>query len=184
MALSAISVPQFLQIIRQRLYPHPCPPWSREPARPVKLSGDCHRPLSRTVTRWRRAFIAACLPYLLLSVFVDFLHVHPAVGTGRAARPSRRCARRPTVPSSQSSRLPDNTCAVCQWLRMGTRLQPSVAVATALGIAPGGRPRRCRPSGPKVPFRILRRSAALPVRSSPNQDICSGGVALTRIARR
>lgn len=86
--------------------------------------------------RWRRAFIAACLPYLLLSVFVDFLHVHPAWGRAGLHVQVEGAPDVLTVPSSQSSRLPDYSCAVCQWLRMGTRLQPSLAVATALGMLP------------------------------------------------
>ncbi len=87
-------------------------------------------------SRWRRGFVAACLPYLLLSVFVDFLHVHPAWGRAGLHVQVAGAPSTLTVPASQSAQLPDYSCAVCQWLRMGTRLQASVTVATALGMLP------------------------------------------------
>ena len=86
--------------------------------------------------RWRRGFIAACLPYLLLSVFVDFLHVHPAWGRAGLHVQVAAASTTLTAPPPQSARLPDYSCAVCQWLRIGTRLQASVAVGPAIGLLP------------------------------------------------
>lgn len=75
--------------------------------------------------RWRRVFVAACLPYLLLAVCADFLHLHPAFGgTALQFATSER-----VVAPSHTSKLPDYSCAVCQWLRAGTGLQASATVA-------------------------------------------------------
>jgi len=74
--------------------------------------------------RWRRALVTACLPYLLLSVFVDFLHLHPLLG-GNV--PQISVAEHVGTQGPRNSRLPDSTCAVCQWMRAGTGLQTSVA---------------------------------------------------------
>ncbi len=69
-------------------------------------------------SRWRRAFVGACLPYLLLAMFVDFLHGH---------RPDAAPAPPPGVahvalPPAGPDATPDYACPVCAWLRMGPRL--------------------------------------------------------------
>jgi len=74
--------------------------------------------------RWRRTLVAACLPYLLLSVFVDFIHLHPLLS---GTVPQISVSQRVATPAPRNSRLPDSTCAVCQWMRAGTGLQASVA---------------------------------------------------------
>jgi hypothetical protein len=73
-------------------------------------------------TRRRRALVAAFLPYLLLCVFVDFVHLHRLINGPVAA--SSAPVR---VKSSDGAptRLPDTSCAICQWLRAGAGLEPA-----------------------------------------------------------
>jgi len=78
--------------------------------------------------------VAACLPYLLLSVFVDFVHLHPLLGgavTQLSAVPHVAACTPP------ASRTGDSPCAICQWLRAGTGLQPSIAISPAIGMLAG-----------------------------------------------
>lgn len=74
--------------------------------------------------RWRRTLVAACLPYLLLSVFVDFIHLHPLMG---ADAPGIAASARVAGPETRGPVLPDSPCAVCLWMQAGTGLQPSVS---------------------------------------------------------
>ncbi|HEY3884992.1 MAG TPA: hypothetical protein VGL62_07285 [Vicinamibacterales bacterium] len=73
-----------------------------------------------TRSRWRRSLAAACVPYLFLSMFVDFVHVHPlgASASGAAYQ---------TVVAARSSKTPEGPCAVCQWLRADTGLRTPIA---------------------------------------------------------
>jgi hypothetical protein len=85
-------------------------------------------------SRVRRAFVWGCVPYLLLAVFADFLHVHPlpvpdSVVAGVVHHISPTPARHPY-------RIPDTTCAICQWHRVGPRLQAAALVARATLQAP------------------------------------------------
>jgi len=73
-------------------------------------------------TRRRRALVAAFLPYLLLSLFVDFVHLH-RLFTGNMTLLSESQHVAAVTPGQQ--RLPDAPCAICQWLRAGTGLQTS-----------------------------------------------------------
>lgn len=79
--------------------------------------------------RWRRTFIAACLPYLLLSVSVQFLHVHRFDSGTAAVLGAGPASVSPAT--HRSARLPDTPCAICQWLRVGPRLQPRVSIDPA-----------------------------------------------------
>ena len=103
-ALSAISVPQFLQIMSGAILPQRRGPVARTgSAGKIKWGLLIGLYLVRS-SRWRRGFVAACLPYLLLSVFVDFLHVHPAWGRAGlhvqvAAAPSTLTVPRHSLPS-------------------------------------------------------------------------------------
>ena len=73
-------------------------------------------------TRRRRALVAAFLPYLLLSLFVDFVHLH-RLFTGNMALLSD--SQHVAAVTTGQQRLPDAPCAICQWLRAGTGLQTS-----------------------------------------------------------
>lgn len=76
----------------------------------------------------RRVFLAACLPYLLLSVSVEFIHldrvdrdVPPALHGVRAT------AAVPTL-HSEPVPAPEYACAACTWLRAQPRSHTSVVV--------------------------------------------------------
>ncbi len=72
----------------------------------------------------RRAFAAACIPYLLASIFVEFLHVDPQV---RAGVPTFVVGQA-SVGVSEPSR-PTDACPACLWLRIGVRLDSRVLSA-------------------------------------------------------
>lgn len=75
----------------------------------------------------RRLLISAFLPYLLLSVFVDFVHLHPLLqGTQISA------AKHVAACTGSATRTNDSPCAICQWLRAGTGLKASVAVGPSI----------------------------------------------------
>jgi hypothetical protein len=75
-------------------------------------------------SRWRRTLVAAFAPYLFLSMFVDFVHVHPLVGADGAQVSAREAAL-----SAHGTTTPDRSCPVCQWLRADTGLQTHTASA-------------------------------------------------------
>ena len=64
--------------------------------------------------------MAAFLPYLLLSLFVDFVHLHRLFTGSITAAPQHVTA---VMPGQE--RVPDTPCAICQWLRADTGLQTS-----------------------------------------------------------
>jgi hypothetical protein len=82
---------------------------------------------------WRRLFFAACLPYIVVSVLVESLHVSTAPrqepvafaqvaapdGTLRIAAPSGPCMH-----AAQA----DDGCPACSWLRLGRRLESGIAL--------------------------------------------------------
>ena len=84
-------------------------------------------------SRSRRAFVWSCVPYLLLSVFADFLHVHPLPSPGSAAVGIAQPAV--SVPAQPPHRIPDWSCAICQWQRVGPGPQ-AATVAFAIVSAP------------------------------------------------
>jgi hypothetical protein len=78
-------------------------------------------------SRWRRAFFAACLPYILVSVFVESLHTGPAAGTATLAAQasiiaSDAGALRVQAPGTEES------CPACNWLRLGRRVENPVGL--------------------------------------------------------
>jgi hypothetical protein len=76
--------------------------------------------------RRRRALVAAFLPYLLLSVFVDFVHLHRIIaGDASAASVSNQVS----AATPDRTTVPDPPCAICQWLRAGTGLHVSGTTA-------------------------------------------------------
>ncbi len=84
--------------------------------------------------RVRRAVAWSVVPYLLLAVFADFLHVHPIRVPDRAtAGIVHRIAQ---VPGRHPYRVPDAICAICQWHRLGSRLQAATSVARIALPAP------------------------------------------------
>lgn len=79
-------------------------------------------------TRRRKALVAAFLPYLLLSVFVDFVHLHRLIN-GPVGVASASAHVQATQPAS--SKLPDTACAICQWVRAGTGMQTAATATVA-----------------------------------------------------
>lgn len=70
--------------------------------------------------------MAACLPYLLLAMFVDFLHAHRP-DSGPAPVPGVvHVAPAPDGPEA----TPDYACPVCAWLRMGPSVEAPFSLAT------------------------------------------------------
>lgn len=81
-------------------------------------------------SRWQRAFVAACLPYLLLAMFVDFFHGH---------RPEETVASPPgivhlTQPPDNPDATPEYSCPVCAWLRLGPNLETPFSLGTCSDI--------------------------------------------------
>lgn len=68
-------------------------------------------------TRRRKALVAAFLPYLLLSVFVDFVHLHRLINGPVAAASASAHIK---DGRGTTSRVPETSCAICQWVRAGT----------------------------------------------------------------
>lgn len=62
-------------------------------------------------------------------MFVDFVHVHPLVGTDTA----QGSAYGATL-SAQATKLPGQSCPVCQWLRADTGLQTHSASAVTTNL--------------------------------------------------
>ena len=79
----------------------------------------------------RRLLITAFLPYLLLSVFVDFVHLHPLL---QDTVPQLSAAKHVAGCTDSPTRTTDSPCAICQWLRAGTGLQTSVAVGPSITL--------------------------------------------------
>jgi hypothetical protein len=81
----------------------------------------------------RRLLITAFLPYLLLSVFVDFVHLHPLL---QGSVPQISAVKHVAGCTSPASRTADSPCAICQWLRSGTGLHTSIAVGSSIIALP------------------------------------------------
>jgi hypothetical protein len=97
-------------------------------------------------TRRRRALVAAFLPYLLLSLFVDFVHLH-RLFTGNMTLLAE--SQHVTAVTTGQQGLPDAPCAICQWLRAGTGLQTSTTaqftfdtIAASFALLPSSVPFR------------------------------------------
>jgi len=82
-------------------------------------------------TRRRKALAAAVLPYLLLSLFVDFVHLHrlfngPVTVSSTAVHLH--------AADQAAPKLPDGPCAICQWQRAGTGMQTIVSAQQTLAL--------------------------------------------------
>ena len=82
------------------------------------------RYLSRS-RRWRQAFFAACLPYILVSILVESLHVAPKPGGsdvigGSAISLAAGLPRSATEPYS---------CPACAWQRVGTEQVQHIGIS-------------------------------------------------------
>jgi len=79
-------------------------------------------------SRCRQLLVWSCVPYLLLSTFGDFLHVHPLlnptprIGIVSAAQ---------FTPRPVARRVPESSCAICLWQRVGSRLQNAISAGPA-----------------------------------------------------
>ena len=83
-------------------------------------------------SRRRRTLVAACLPYLLLSVFVNFVHLHPLLNESVP-----QISATQHVAACPTAKAYDSQCAICQWLRAGTGLKAVIAVGPAVLLMPG-----------------------------------------------
>jgi hypothetical protein len=97
-------------------------------------------------TRRRRALVAAFLPYLLLSLFVDFVHLHRLILSDMTPVSASQHVK---AVETGAPRVPDSPCAICQWLRAGTGLQTSTTtqprletIAAAIAPRPSFAPHR------------------------------------------
>lgn len=84
-------------------------------------------------SRRRRLLITAFLPYLLLSVFVDFVHLHPLL---QGSIPQLSAVKHVAGCTGPATRNTDSPCAICQWLRAGTGMQASIAVGPSISLLP------------------------------------------------
>ena len=82
--------------------------------------------------RGRKTFVAVCLPYILVSIFAESLHVGRPDGSLLPAGGSQAVVAA-AVPSSASS---DFSCPVCRWLRDGRRLEVGFGLARIEGSVP------------------------------------------------
>jgi hypothetical protein len=79
-------------------------------------------------TRRRKALVAAVLPYMLLSLFVDFVHLHRLIA---GPIPAASASAHIKADQAGSTKLPESSCAICQWMRAGTGMQAAVAAEQA-----------------------------------------------------
>lgn len=108
----------------------------------------------RRTRRWRQIFIAFCLPYVLASVLVDFVHVHPPAAAAPTVAGSAAIAQ-----PSRSAPQPDYTCTVCVWLRSGLQLTPNTTDTLAAGVTATAfvlTPDAVRPDAPIARSELLR----------------------------
>lgn len=84
-------------------------------------------------TRSRRAFVWCCVPYILLSVFADFVHAHPLLNPGTTLGIVHQS---PSVATDRPHRLPDTSCAVCQLQRVRSRVETKTAGTAVVLSAP------------------------------------------------
>jgi hypothetical protein len=69
--------------------------------------------------------VAACLPYVMLAVFVDFVHVHAAPNGGL---PSVKFGGPAVTGTLDPAPQTGSSCPVCLWLRVGPRLPSQVSI--------------------------------------------------------
>ena len=76
--------------------------------------------------RWRLAVFTVFLPYVLMAVLVDAIHVAPAGTTGRAQ--VRVDASRVLEHGSDTTPIDTRLCPACGWLRAGTSSSPVITL--------------------------------------------------------
>jgi hypothetical protein len=81
----------------------------------------------------RRLLVSAFVPYLVLSVFVDFLHLHPLL---QGSVPQMSAVKHVAGCTGPATRTTDSPCAICQWLRASTGMQASVEVRASISLLP------------------------------------------------
>ncbi len=74
-------------------------------------------------TRWRKVLVTAFLPYLLLSVFVDFVHLHRLINGPVSASSASVHLQ---TDGATTPKPPEAACAICQWMRAGAGQQIAV----------------------------------------------------------
>ena len=72
------------------------------------------------------------MPYLLLSVFVNFVHLHPLLNE---SVPQISASQH--VAACPAAKTFDSQCAICQWLRAGTGLKAAIAAGPVVLLMPG-----------------------------------------------
>ena len=79
--------------------------------------------------------VAACLPYLLLSLFVDFMHLHPLLrGEVSGITSTQHIGACGGVEKTPTRETP---CAICQWLRTGVGLQSELTAQPTIVLLDG-----------------------------------------------
>jgi hypothetical protein len=121
-------------------------------------------------TRWRQFFFAACLPYVVLSVVVESFHTSPA---GRVepvrtlvSMASNAVAATPADGPCIHAAVGDDSCAACNWLRLGRRIESGISLARTREtvVEPVAVAAALRPDSP-VPHPSLFRGPPRPVLS-------------------
>jgi hypothetical protein len=80
-------------------------------------------------SRLRRALTAACLPWVVTSVLVDFVHVHAPLGGLVATVTAAPLANPPAAGD-------DYACPACAWLKIGQRAVAPFPVRVAIRATP------------------------------------------------
>jgi hypothetical protein len=78
-------------------------------------------------SRWRQAFFAACLPYIVVSVFVESLHTGQARQGDTPALATTVTDAAASGPVLQAAGS-DESCPACNWLRLGRRIESPVGL--------------------------------------------------------
>jgi hypothetical protein len=115
--------------------------------------------------RWRQVFFAACLPYILVSVFVESLHTGPSGSTFAPATTQSVVAADGGVLHVQAP-VPEESCPACNWLRLGRRIENPVGLVRTQDIVLAAAPPLIAlwPESP-VPHPALFRGPPRPVLS-------------------
>jgi len=102
--------------------------------------------------RWRRLLVAACLPYLLLSVCAEAIHIERLDAGLPHANSDRQHLAAPVLHSEHARPFP---CTACSWLRTQPKQQARFTVdvgvtADAVDSLPAD-PALPDSSGPRTP---------------------------------
>ncbi|MDE3155831.1 MAG: hypothetical protein KGN76_12050 [Acidobacteriota bacterium] len=87
--------------------------------------------------RTRKAVLAALLPYAFAALFVNFFHVHDAVGDGVALCANHTVVSFEAPPTNDGQPFgPSDPCPACVWLKVSYRLEASISIAPSFHLLP------------------------------------------------